>query len=65
MAAQSPEELPEERRMEIFRALAEAQDLYDFSPEQARKLVANRFAVTQEQLRLIEREGRERLWPPF
>lgn len=32
-----PEELPEERRMEIYQALTDEQDLYEFTAEQARQ----------------------------
>jgi hypothetical protein len=40
MCVQQPsEELPEERRMEIYQALADEQDLYEFTPEQARQRV--------------------------
>ena len=58
-----PQELSEARRREIFRALAEAEDLHEFTPAQARQLVARRFGVREAQLRQIEQEGRERLWP--
>jgi hypothetical protein len=61
----SSEELPEERRMEIYQALADEQDLYEFTAEQARKRVAGRFGISEARLWEIEREGREKLWPPF
>lgn len=56
------EELPIERRHEIFQALMDAQELHDFTPAQARNLIASRFHVTEERLRQIEQEGRERVW---
>ncbi len=58
-----PEELAEERRQAIFRAIVEAQDLHEFTPSQARTLIARRFGITERQAKEIEREGRERLWP--
>jgi hypothetical protein len=58
-----PKELSEGRRREIFLALAEAQDLHEFTPAQARQLVGRRFGVSEAQLRRIEQEGREQLWP--
>ncbi len=60
----SPDELAEERRQEIYRAIVEAEDLHDFTPEQARRLLAKRFSISDAQLKEIEREGRERLWTP-
>jgi len=60
---ESAQELSEGRRREIFRALAEAQDLHEFTPAQARQLVAHRFGISEAQVRHIEYEGREQLWP--
>jgi hypothetical protein len=66
MAQHQPqEELTEERRMEIYQALADDQDLYEFTPDQARKHVAGRFGLPMATLHEIEREGREKLWPPY
>jgi hypothetical protein len=59
------EEVAEDRRREIFRALFEADDLSDMTPAQARRLVARRFGVTENRVRQVEREGNERLWPPL
>lgn len=59
-----PEELPEERRLEIYQALADEQDLYEFTAEQARQRIARRFGITEARLLEIEREGRDKLWPP-
>jgi hypothetical protein len=65
-AHQTPEELlPEERRKEVFRALADAQDLQELTPPQACKLIAKRFGISENQARQIEREGQEQLWPPL
>jgi hypothetical protein len=58
-----PEELSEASRQEIYLALAEAQDLHEFTPAQARQLISGRFGVSEAQLRRIEHEGQERLWP--
>jgi hypothetical protein len=60
----SEEELPEERRKEIFRALVDAQDQH-LTVAQSRALIAQRFGVSESQLREIEREGLEGQWPPL
>jgi hypothetical protein len=57
-------QLPEERRKEIFLALVEAQD-QAVSVAQSRALVAERFGVTEDQIRRIEQEGLDRQWPPL
>jgi hypothetical protein len=59
-----PEDLPEEQRLIIFQALADEQDLYEFTLDQARKRIIRRFGITEGLLREIEREGREKLWLP-
>jgi hypothetical protein len=59
------EELKEERRREIFQALVEAEDYQEMTRPQARRLVARRFGIAEEQVRQIEREGMDRLWPPL
>jgi hypothetical protein len=65
MARQHPaDELPEDRRKEIFRTLVEAQD-QEMSVAESRKLVAQQFGVTEADVRQIEREGLEGLWPPL
>ncbi len=56
--------LPEETRMEIFRALVEAQD-QDQDVPRTRKMVADRFGVSNQKVRAIEREGLEAQWPPL
>ena len=60
----SDEPLPEPRRKEIFLALVEAQDR-GMSPAESKKLVAWRFAVSEGQVRQIEREGLDHDWPPL
>lgn len=58
------EHLSEASRQEIFLALVDAQD-HDLSVSQSRTLVAERFGVSENQVRQIEREGLERQWPPL
>jgi hypothetical protein len=58
------EHLSEVRRKEIFLALVDAQD-HEISVAESRKLVAERFGVTEEDVRHIEREGLDRDWPPL
>jgi hypothetical protein len=60
----SQEQLPEERRKELFLALVDAQD-HEISVAQSRMLMAERFGVDESQVRQIEREGVERQWPPL
>ena len=55
---------PEPRRKEIFLALVEAQD-HGMSPAKSREVVAERFGVSQGQVRQIEREGLDNDWPPL
>jgi hypothetical protein len=63
MSARTPdEELPEEKRLEIFRALVAAEDLQEMSRPQARRLIAQRFHLSEAEVSRIEREGTERLW---
>jgi hypothetical protein len=58
------EKLSEERRKEIFAALVEAQDS-DMGVPQSRKAIAERFELTDAQLKQIEREGVDEQWPPL
>jgi hypothetical protein len=65
MPQQNLEEiLPEARRMEIFLALVETQD-QDVGVIRSRQLVANRFGVSEDQVKRIEQEGLDREWPPL
>jgi hypothetical protein len=57
-------DLPEERRKELFLALVEAQD-QDMSVAQSRRIIAERFGVSEDVVRRIEREGLEGHWPPL
>ena len=58
------EDLPEPRRKEVFLALVEAQDRQMSVPE-SRQYVAERFGITEAQVRQIEREGMDAQWPPL
>jgi len=56
--------LPEASRKEIFLALVEAQDRQAGVAE-SRRLVAGRFGLSEADVRRIEREGLDGLWPPL
>jgi hypothetical protein len=58
------EPLPEPRRKEIFLALVEAQD-QDMTVAQSRKVIGERFGLTDRQLKQIEQEGLDQEWPPL
>jgi hypothetical protein len=58
------EQLSEERRREIFQALVDAQD-NDMSVTDSRKAIAERFGISDSQVRQIEREGLDNDWPPL
>jgi DNA-directed RNA polymerase sigma subunit (sigma70/sigma32) len=54
----------EDRRKAIFQALVDAQDQGMAVPE-SRKEVAERYHITEDEVRQIEREGLEMKWPPL
>ena len=56
---QGPEQLAEGKRKEVFLALVDAQD-HEMDVAQSRKLVVQRFGISESQVRQIEREGLER-----
>jgi hypothetical protein len=56
--------LTEERRKEIFMALVAAQD-QEMSVVQSRTLMTERFRISEDQVRQIEREGMDQQWPPL
>jgi hypothetical protein len=56
--------LPEPRRKEIFLALVEAQD-GGASVADSRKLVAQQFSISEQEVRRIEQEGLAMEWPPL
>lgn len=62
--SKTSEQLSEERRKEIFLALVDAQD-HEIDVAQSRKLMIQRFGVSESQVRQIEREGVENQWPPL
>jgi hypothetical protein len=55
---------PEARRMEIFQALVETQD-QEVGVAKSRQIVADRFGVSEMQVKQIEQEGLDREWPPL
>jgi hypothetical protein len=58
------ERIPEDRRKEIFFALVHAQD-HGTEVAGSRKLVVQRFGVSEGEVRQIEREGMDNQWPPL
>lgn len=62
--SESGDHLPESRRQEVFLALVEAQD-QEMTVAQSRKVIAERFSLTVNQVMEIEREGLDRQWPPL
>jgi hypothetical protein len=56
--------LSQDERMELFRALVEAQDR-EMTVAQSREATARQFGVSEEQVRRIEREGLDGNWPPL
>ena len=64
MSPQKLEELSQEERKEIFRELVHAQD-HDLGVKESRKVIAERFGLTDEDIRQIEKEGLEAEWPPL
>jgi hypothetical protein len=61
---QGNEQISEDRRKEIFLVLVDAQD-HEMNVPQSRKLVVQRFGVSELQVRQIEREGMAQQWPPL
>ena len=60
----SDQQLTETRRKEIFLALVDAQD-HEIDVAHSRRLMVERFGVSESQVRQIEREGMENQWPPL
>ena len=58
------QELAENLRKKIFLALVSAQD-QNLEVGQSRKLMVQRFGVSEGQVLQIEREGIENQWPPL
>jgi hypothetical protein len=57
-------DLPEEQRKQVFLTLVVAQD-QGLAVANSRRLIAEQFSLTENQVRLIEREGLENEWPPL
>jgi hypothetical protein len=62
--ATNDQQLTEDRRKEIFFALVDAQD-HEIDVANSRRLIVQRFGVSESQVRQIEREGMENQWPPL
>ncbi len=58
------QQLTETRRKEIFFALVDAQD-HKIDVARSRRLMVERFGVSDSQIRQIEREGMDNDWPPL
>jgi hypothetical protein len=56
--------LSQEQRMEVFKALVEAQD-GEVGVARSRKEVAQRFGLSDRQLKQVEQEGVDGDWPPL
>jgi hypothetical protein len=56
--------LPIEQRMLVFAALVKAQDA-KLSVSSSRKATAERFGLSEQQVRKIEQEGLDGEWPPL
>jgi hypothetical protein len=55
----------ESRRKEIFHALVDIQDTGKMSVAQSRRMIAEKFGVSENQIREIEVEGLDHQWPPL
>jgi hypothetical protein len=55
---------PEALRKEIFMALVEVQD-ENVGVARSRQIVAERFGLSESQIRMIEEEGLDHEWPPL
>jgi hypothetical protein len=56
--------LAELQRKEVFLALVEAQD-NAMTVVASRKAVAERFGISERQIKRIEQEGLDKEWPPL
>jgi hypothetical protein len=54
-------DLPETLRRRIFQLLVVAQDV-EMSVPESRQIIFDKFGVTEEQVRRVEREGIQRGW---
>ena len=56
--------LSEAERKEVFLALVDAQD-HAMGVADSRKAMAQKFGITEDQVRRIEKEGLANEWPPL
>lgn len=56
--------MSEAERKEVFLALVDAQD-HEMNVAESRKAIAERFAISETQVRRIEQEGLANEWPPL
>jgi hypothetical protein len=61
---QGHESLSEDNRNEVFLTLVDLQD-HELDVAQSRKLVGQRFGISESVVRQIEREGMDCQWPPL
>jgi hypothetical protein len=65
MTHHEPEQaLSEPRRQEIFLALVTAQD-QEMPVDQSRRVIAQKFGISESEVLKIEREGLDNNWPPL
>ena len=64
MASES-KPLTEAERKEIFLALVKAQDEGEMTVQESRRAVGREFGVSDDQVKVIEREGLDGGWPPL
>ena len=64
MADKASKQLSLDQRMELFKALVEAQD-QELGTARSRQLIATRFGVEESEVRRIEEEGLQEEWPPL
>jgi hypothetical protein len=58
------EDLPEQRRKEIFHLIVVAQDL-EMTVSESREMICARYGLSEHKVRQIEREGLIYQWPPL
>jgi hypothetical protein len=58
------EDLPEQRRKEIFHLIVVAQDL-EMTVSESREMIRARYGLSEHKVRQIEREGLLYQWPPL
>jgi hypothetical protein len=61
---QEREQISEDQRKAVFLALVNAQD-HEMEVAESRRLVAQRFGLSEILIRQIEREGIDSQWPPL